>query len=186
MLAYVFWHWPAADIAPAEYERMQGAFHESLAEAGVAGLRGSTSFRLDGQAPWLGGSPAYADWYLMDGSAALDPLNEAAVSGRHRGSHDVLAHAMGAGAGSLLQLSDAGAAADVTGARRATFLSKPKGMPYDPFYQRLAPVRGRDGVSLWRRQMVLGPTPEFCLLSHELLELPPGFVALALRLDPIA
>ena len=35
-------------------------------------------------------------------------------------------------------------------------------------------------------QMVLGPTPEFCLLSHELLELPPGFVALALRLDPIA
>jgi hypothetical protein len=120
----------------------------------------------------------------VDGSAALDPLNEAAVSGMRRGSHDVLAHAMGAGAGSLLHLSDA--AADVAGARWATWLSKPTGMPYDPFYQRLAPVRGRDGVSLWRRQMVLGPTPEFCLLSHELLELPPGFVALALRLDPIA
>jgi len=182
MLAYVFWHWPATGIAPAEYERMQRAFHLALAEAGVAGFRGSTSFRLDGQAPWLGGSPAYADWYLVDGSAVLDPLNEAAVSGMRRGSHDVLAHAMGAG--SLLHLSDT--AADVAGARWATWLSKPTGMPYDPFYQRLAPVRGRDGVSLWRRQMVLGPTPEFCLLSHELLELPPGFVALALRLDPIA
>ena len=184
MLAYVFWHWPATGIAPAEYERMQRAFRQALAEAGVAGFRGSTSFRLDGQAPWLGGSPAYADWYLVDGSAVLDPLNEAAVSGMRRGSHDVLAHAMGAGAGSLLHLSDA--AADVAGARWATWLSKPTGMPYDPFYQRLAPVRGRDGVSLWRRQMVLGPTPEFCLLSHELLELPPGFVAQALRLDPIA
>jgi hypothetical protein len=96
----------------------------------------------------------------------------------------VLAHAMGAGAGSLLHLSDA--AADEAGARWATWLSKPTGVPYDPFYQRLAPVRGRDGGSLWRRQMVLGPTPEFCLLSQELLELSPGFVALALRLDPIA
>ena len=74
MLAYVFWHWPATGIAPAEYERMQRAFHASLAEAGMAGLRGSMSFRLDSQAPWLGGSLAYADWYLVDGSAVLDPL----------------------------------------------------------------------------------------------------------------
>ena len=184
MLAYVFWHWPATGIAPAEYERMQRAFHQALAEAGVAGFRGSTSFRLDGQAPWLGGSPAYADWYLVDGSAVLDPLNEAAVSGTRRGSHDVLARAMGAGAGSLLQLCDA--AADVAGARWATWLSKPMGMPYDPFYQRLGPVRGRDGVSLWRRQMVLGPTPEFCLLSHEPLELPQRLESFALRLEPLA
>jgi hypothetical protein len=49
MLAYVFWHWPATGIAPAEYERMQRAFHQALAEAGVAGFRGSTSFRLDGR-----------------------------------------------------------------------------------------------------------------------------------------
>jgi len=117
-----------------------------LADAGVAGFRGSTAFRLDGQAPWLSGSPAYVDWYLVDGSAVLDPLNEAAVWGTRRGSHDVLARAMGAGAGSLLQLCDA--AADVAGARWATWLSKPRGMPYDPFYQRLGPVRGQDGVSL--------------------------------------
>ena len=184
MLAYVFWHWPQPGVAPQEYERLQLVFHRALAEAGVAGFRGSTPFRIDGQAPWLGGTPAYADWYLVDGSAILDELNQAAVSNQRRGPHDVLAHAMGAGAGSLLQLRTA--EADVVSARWATWLSKPKGMPYDPFYQRLAPVCAGAGVSLWRRQMVLGPTPEFGLLSRTRLQMPPGLDAVELRIEPIA
>jgi hypothetical protein len=28
------------------------------------------------------------------------------------------------------------------------------------------------GVALWRRMMVLGPPPEFCLVSRELAQLP--------------
>jgi hypothetical protein len=134
----------------------------------------------------VGGSPAYVDWYLLEASAALDGLNEAAVSGMRKGPHDVLARAMGAGAGSLLQARTPVDAPAIGAARWATWLAKPKGMPYDPFYQRLAPVYTRPDVSLWRRQMVLGPTTEFGLLSVEPVQLPAGLESLALRLEPVA
>src|SRR5918912_1762370 len=174
MLAYVFWHWPAGGIATDEYEHLQQQFHRGLAEAGITAFEGSTAFRLDGQAPWLGGSPAYVDWYLLQSSAGLDALNEAAVAGLRKGPHDMLARAMGAGAGSLLQARTPVTFEDLTKARNATWLAKPRGMPYDPFYQRLAPVSTQHGVSLWRRQMVLGPTPEFAILSPQPAQLPPG------------
>lgn len=183
MLAYVFWHWPAAGVPAREYEQLLVAFHQALAEAPATGFQGSTSFRIDGYAPWLGGSPAYADWYVVDGSSALDILNEAAVSSTRRGPHDLLARATGAGAGSLLQLRNAGA--NLAGARWASWLSKPKGMPYDAFYQTLDQVCAEAAVSLWRRQMVLGPTPEFGLLSRSRLELPPELDSLTLRIEPI-
>jgi hypothetical protein len=187
MLAYLFWHWPADGIATDEYERLQQQFHRGLAEASIAEFRGSTAFRLDGQAPWLGGSPAYLDWYLLESSAGLDALNEAAVAGLRKGPHDVLARAMGAGAGSLLQARSPVEFAAIQTARWATWVVKPRGMPYDPFYARVSPVVDTQaGVSLWRRQMVLGPTAEFGLLSPRSLQLPPGLdVVASLRLEPI-
>src|SRR5918912_1052048 len=146
MLAYLFWHWPADAAQSPEYERLQQDFHRSLAEAGIDGFQGSTSFRIDGQAAWLGGAPAYVDWYLLQTSAGLDALNEAAVAGVRKGPHDVLARAMGAGAGSLLQARTPVDFPAVRAARWATWLAKPRGMPYDPFYQRLAPVSTQHGV----------------------------------------
>jgi hypothetical protein len=185
MLAYVFWHWPSSDIAPDAYERLQVAFHRSLAEASVPGFSGSTVFRLQGQADWLGGEPAYADWYLLDDSAVLDALNEAAVSGVRKGTHDVLARAMGAGAGSLLQLRDG--TCDLGTARWSAWVAKPRGMPYEPFYARMRPVCAQAGSSLWRRQMVLGPTTEFGLVAPQPLTLPPGLEpTVTLGLQPIA
>jgi hypothetical protein len=183
-LAYVFWHWPAEGVAAHHYEQLQAVFHRALGEAGLPGFRGSTSFRVGGRAPWLGGSPAYADWYLVDGSEVLDVLNEAAVSSARRGAHDELARAEAAGVGSLLQLRSS--TADVEGARLATWLAKPRGEPYDVFYARLAPVCADPGVSLWRRLMVLGPTPEFGLLSRAPLTQPAGLDSLALSLEPIS
>jgi hypothetical protein len=186
MLAYVFWHWPADGVAPDEYERLQQQFHRDLAQSTIDGFHGSTAFRVDGRAPWLGGSPAYADWYLLESSAALDALNEAAVSGMRKGPHDVLARAMGAGAGSLFQARTSTDFAAIQAARWATWVAKQKGMPYDPFYQRLQPITTQAGVSLWRRQMVLGPTTEFGLLSAQSLHLPPGLEPTAsLGIEPI-
>ena len=104
MLAYVFWHWPSPENGSDAYEDLQRAFHRVLAQAAPTGFRGSFVFRLDGHAAWLGGTPAYADWYLVDGSAALDPLNVAAVSGACQEPHDRLARAAAAGVGSLLAL----------------------------------------------------------------------------------
>jgi hypothetical protein len=44
----------------------------------------------------------------------------------------------------------------------AYWFSKPPGMAYADFLESLRPLC-RGGVALWGRQMVLGPTPEFCL-----------------------
>src|SRR5437764_130248 len=101
MLAYVFWHWPNSTLTAAEYESAQQSFHAALAHSAPAGFQQSATFRLEGQAPWLGGTPAYADWYLVTDSAALDPLNAAAVSGLCESPHAAVAKAMAAGAGSL-------------------------------------------------------------------------------------
>src|SRR5215831_19697880 len=106
MLAYVFWHWPRPDHVAAEYERAQRAFHRALAQSAPPGFLSSLTFRVEGSAAWLGGAPAYADWYLVDNSAALDPLNVAAVSGACEAPHTQVAQAMSAGAGLLLTLHD--------------------------------------------------------------------------------
>ena len=187
MLAYVFWHWPADGAATNEYERLQQQFHRGLAEAAIEGFHGSTAFRIDGQAPWVGGSPAYVDWYLLQSSASLDALNEAAVAGLRKGPHDVLARAMGAGAGSLFQARSSVDFTAIQSSRVATWIVKPRGMPYEPFYARVEPVvAGQPGASLWRRQMVLGPTTEFGLLSPERLDVPPGLEATAsISIQPI-
>ncbi len=181
MLAYVFWHWPSADSAAAEYENLQRAFHTALAESAPSGFVGSTVFRVAGHAPWLGGTPAYADWYLVQNSAALDPLNVAAVSGVCEQPHAAVAHAMAAGAGSLFALR--GDRADITSARHLACLTKPRPLPYDAFYASIPPTPA--AASLWRRQMVLGPTPEFALLTPTSTAIPETFQPVGLDLTPI-
>jgi hypothetical protein len=180
MLAYVFWHWPRADHIVGEYERGQRAFHEALAQSAPLRFLRSFVYRLEGRAEWLGGAPAYMDWYLVDGSAALDPLNVAAVSGVCEAPHARVAQGMAAGAGSLLGLYNG--RADVAAARHITFATKPRTMSYANFKVEMGglPVSG-----MWRRQMVLGPTPEFALLSAAPLSVPPGFAPVTLTLTPI-
>ncbi|MBV9134487.1 MAG: hypothetical protein JO318_17415 [Chloroflexi bacterium] len=181
MLAYVFWHWPAPDHRAAEYEQLQADFHAALAQAHPPGFECSLVFRVDGEAPWLGGSPAYADWYLVRDSAALDPLNVAAVTGVCEQPHAKVAHAMAAGAGSLLALRG-DADPNVGAARHLTWLTKPRPMPYTDFY---AAVSATPAASLWRRTMVLGPNPEFALLTAAAPPALTEFTPLTLGLTPV-
>lgn len=183
MLAYVFWHWPNPDVQTAEYEAWQRDFHAALASSGSAGFLRSAVFGVEGQAPWLGGAPAYADWYLVEDSKALDPLNVAAVSGVCQEPHAKLAQAMAAGAGSLFTLRG-DPPVDVTSVRRLTFLTKPREVPYADFYPAVSVAPPE--TTLWRRTMVLGPTPEFALLSADAPGQPLAqFKPLHLSLRPI-
>jgi hypothetical protein len=50
--------------------------------------------------------------------------------------------------------------------------AKPAGVSYPELYTRLEPWTSRPAVSLWRRMMVLGPPPEFCLVTPSAFELP--------------
>ena len=80
MLAYVFWHRRSPGIDDSSYADLLRRFHRVLAAHPTPGFLGSYSYRLSA-APWLPGhETAYEDWYLLENSAAIDPLNDGAVS----------------------------------------------------------------------------------------------------------
>ena len=181
MLAYVFWHRPLDGAAADAYEQAQVAFHRSLAHAPPMGFRGSAVFRV-AELPWLAPAesseaPAggYEDWYLLEDYTAMGVLNEAAVGRGHRSAHDELACRFGAGAGGLYGLLEGHAQLD--GDALAIWISRPPaGLPGSQ--RRALPALLGDGMdpehaSLWRRQFVLGPAPEYCVLAPE----PPAGVA---------
>src|ERR1051326_2320732 len=118
MLAYVFAHQPAKDADIAAYEETLRRFNEELAKSRPFGFVASTTFRMAG---------GYSDWYLVESSAALDFLNEAAVSGSPAGPHDAAAGMPESGTGKLLKRAEGEAGLT---AERVTLFAKPAGMSY--------------------------------------------------------
>jgi hypothetical protein len=173
LLAYVFSHRPAAGVEIGAYEESLRRFHAALASAAPIGFKASATFRIGG---------AYSDWYLIESSAALDMLNSAAVSGARSPAHDAAARMAADGAGKLLSL--ASGQPSMEGGFEIRF-AKPAGMPYGDLYARLQRWTGVSGVSFWRRMMVLGPPPEFSILSATELELPADLRPEVLRREPI-
>jgi hypothetical protein len=193
MLAYVFWHRPLDDSAVDAYERAEIAFHRSLAHARPTGMRGSAVFRVT-ELPWLapptgaaatqssvdpparsgspsgGGAAGYEDWYLVEDYTALGILNEAAVAHGHRTAHDDLARRFGAGAGGLYGLVEGELAPgldSIGAASIAIWVARTPGIERRGLGELLGDGMDPAQASLWRRQLVFGPAPEFCLLAHE-------------------
>lgn len=141
MLAYVFWHRPAPAVDRAAYEDALLRFHAALAGRPPQGFRGSAVFDR-AALPWFDG---YEDWYLVADWAALGVLNAGAVDAAHRTVHDEVALRAAAGTAQILALQDGPAALDDVAA--VTWSDGPVG-----------------GDAVWRRQMTLGPAPEWCAL----------------------
>lgn len=160
MLAYVFSHRPASGADVHAYEDSLRRFHAELARGRPIGFIASTTYRFD---------DGYSDWYLVENSAALDVLNEAAVTGARAASHDSAARMAAWGSGKLLSLAQGEAGLDAL--HEAAF-AKPAGMQYSELYALIEPFSSRAGAALWRRMMVLGPPPEFCLVSRAPVQLP--------------
>ncbi len=143
MLAYLFWHRPRTGVDASEYEARLAAFHAALGAA-------SRAERVRG-APWMDGD-GYVDWYFVTDWADIGALNQAAVTGAAGVAHAALAELTGWGVGGVMAL--------VTGEhgfRRAwRWLAKRDGEAYPDFHARMPA-----GGTLWRRQLVLGPHPEF-------------------------
>ena len=176
MLAYVFWHRPGADEDPAAYEARLTAFHAALAEHPPAGFTGSAALRVQA-APWLpGDGPAYEDWYAVEDWEALGGLNDAAVRGERAQPHDEVAARASAGAGGVYRLIDGPAELAAT---RTSWLAKPAGADRDAFQAQLA----GPGRSLWMREMVLGPAPEYAVRSGAPVVLP--YEARAIAATPL-
>jgi hypothetical protein len=188
VLAYLFWHRPHDPSAIEPYEQAQICFHRSLARSPPVGLRGSAVFRV-ADLPWLRpradagqeaaseAGTAYEDWYLVEDYTALGVLNEAAVGRGHRTAHNELARRFGAGSGGLYGLLEGdratiGDRASLLGdAPLAIWVGRPAGSRRLGLGELLGDGMDPRQASLWRRQLVLGPAPEFCLLARET---PPG------------
>jgi hypothetical protein len=172
MLAYVFWHIPASAADREHYERLLLDFHKTLATHAPRGFHSSFVFRTE-NAPWIGnGGPAYEDWYIIENSAALDGLNDAAISGPRKAPHDLVASFAVSGAAGLYRLKTS-QLESMKSARHALWFSKPA-MTYDALFQHLRPAIEAPQTSLWLRQMVLSAAPEFCLRCASMSDLPTG------------
>ncbi len=191
MLAYLFWHRPREGAPAEDYEQALETFHRSLAHRPPAGMTALASYRLaelpwrapgaTGQNPLADGlrAPAYEDWYLVADYASLGVLNEAAAGRGHRSRHDGIAALAGPGAGAVYALLEGEPnTAALAGAGVAVWVTT-QPQPSSP--KALEPGLGPaelvgDGMdratsSLWRRQLVLGPAPELCVVGPES---PPG------------
>jgi hypothetical protein len=163
VLAYVFWHWPRAGTETASYEDAQARFQRSLALRPPAGMRGNASFRIE-RVPWFDDDwtgARYEDWYLIDDWTALGVLEQAAVGAGHRSLHDQAgAHSRG-GAGGVYRLVEG--RSPMLEAPTATWVTAPARCGNSLIGELLAD--GSEEVAVWRRALVLGPAPEWCLLA---------------------
>jgi hypothetical protein len=169
MLAYLFWHEPGPGVDPDRYAALLRAFHAALRAAPPPSFVRSWSVRLE-QAPWEGGpTQPFEDWYLVDDWAALGTLNEAAVRAPRGQAHDAIAALATNGRGGLYALQHG----TLDGAPGwAGWVAKPPGAPYAEFEPALRAAVDPAGGAVLRRQMVLGPAPEYAVLAQRAPELP--------------
>ncbi len=181
MHAYVFWHWKRTDVPSSDYENRLIQFHRALGKTPSEGFKDSWSAALQ-NAPWANsGRDAYEDWYWIENSAALDPLNDAAVSASRKAPHDQAAMAVKDGAAGLYYLR---AGKEFTAPQFAMWFAKPKDWSYKQLTDELRPYIVGD-VALWTRQMALGPAREFCVHANEQLKLPAGIEAQTIPLRAV-
>jgi hypothetical protein len=109
MLAYIFWHRPYPNTERQRYEQAIVRFQNDLAGSKPPGFIGATSFQIEA-VPWLSDLPGYEDWYLLDGTWAMDPLNACAISGHVQAPHDSVAAMMEQGPGGLYAHAGGGVA----------------------------------------------------------------------------
>ena len=183
MLAYVFWHWPQSTIDRGAYLDHLADFHRTLAANKPGGFQRSIVFSIKG-ASWLNTTgEAFEEWYLLDDSAAMDPLNHAAVSGVCEEPHNRVARQAADGTGGLYRFR--AGEQDLEHSKFAVWLSKPSGVSYPDFFAALQPLTNQPGVGLWGRQMTLGPTTEFCIHSSSQIQLPPNYTGQTIPLEEV-
>ena len=183
MLAYVFWHWPNHEVNEQLYRERLLEFHKVLAANPPTGFARSIVFQTE-RVPWLKtDGRAFEEWYLLQDSAALDKLNEAAVTGACELAHNIVAKDAAGGVAGLYRLrSGQGKLSD---SRFATWFAKPHGVSYGDLYSTLASLSSQDGIALWFRQMTLGPTEEFSIYSQTSIDLPSGISGQSVVLENI-
>lgn len=158
MLAWVFWHTRRPDADAKEYGTTLEELHSSLGRLKLEGHLGTRALQYSA-VPWLSSSTeVHEDWYYLKSSAALDALDASIADEPLRSVHLRIVRQAESGIGGLYRLRS-GTPMDAP--VRCSWLAKPRHLSYDDFIA----TAGRSGT-VWSRQMVLGPTPEFCVESN--------------------
>ena len=183
-LSYVFWHWPRRRAAVQLYEARLATFQSALLRSSPPGLSEVLSFRLD-RLPWkTNQGHCYEDWYVVQDFAALGALNTAAVATPMLRDHDSVAEMASGGAGAVYK--PVKGALTLGQARTATWFQKPPGFSYQSLYEAVDARTGKVELTLWQRQMALGPAPEFCLHTFEDVQLPSTFRPVRVRMSVVS
>jgi len=152
-----------------EYEPVLAGFHDKLRQKKPDGFLQSKVYRVK-NLPWMDPHRIiYEDWYILENFSALDALNVGAVSPRMKGPHDKIASFSDRGAGGIFRLKNQ-PEPDYK-AVIAYWLTKPPDMPYEKFYQKIEPFAEQPQVAFWTRQLVLGPSKEFCIHAPATLDI---------------
>ncbi len=185
MLAYVFWHWKDPLIATLTYEASLIRFHETLRAYPSDGFCSSQILRIEGVPGWLPtrDTIVYEDWYLLENSAALDGLDQAAIGPACREAHDQVARQASGGTGGLYRLHTGQLGSG--NAQFACWFAKPAGMTYQACYEQILPLLEQAGGVLWQRQMTMGPALEFCWHGPVELALPAAFHPLRFPVEAV-
>ena len=175
MLAYIFWHRPFAHVDRTRYEDSILRFQAALARQKPPGFIAAISFRIEA-VPWLGDQEGYEDWCVLEGSWAMDPLNAFAVAGTVQTPHDDVAAQMEQGQGGIY--AHAGGETRPPAQSSVYWLTRPRGIDYRAVLEPI--LRKLPDATCWRRQMVLGPAPEFAIVvpTDQKVAAPDGWTAL--------
>ncbi len=184
MLAYVLWHWCSAGTDAKTYEELSLDFHRAVRDGRPAGFQGSALYSSKGALWTPAAAHVYEDWYLFEGSWALDDFNLFAVADARRIPHRRIAEATAGFVAGLYGLQR-GTPRLADTRQLASFLSKPLELPFEDYYSRLTPWTERPGVMLWRRHLVLAPGTQFVLVGPTDLDPPSEFVTTIVELDPV-
>ena len=183
-LGYVFWHRARPGVSRRDYETKLLAFQSSLKAHPPDGFVDAVSFR-EATLPWsTRGSAAYEDWYLVSDFQSLGALNEAAVDVTNRRSHDEVAKEASEGYAGLYRLRRSDLR--LHDALFSTWMRKPARMPYQAFLEALSEIVAGRRTDLWQRQMVLGPTAEFCVHSDASIKVPKVFHPATVRVRSVS
>lgn len=165
MLAYSVWHHASGETEIEPYQESLIQFHKTMAEVKPQGFLSSLFFTLPA-VPWMGENQTiFMDWYFVEDSASLDPLNDSVLAGKRKESHDVVAGGTSGGVTALYQPRLGNE--KISDVNFITWITKPKGLSYPDFFQELNFIEHDKNASCWMRYMALGPGPEFCVVSSD-------------------